>query len=53
MEGLVPKTNFFIVTRLTHTDPIVMVDAYPADKRVVQKNAEQKTFENSIRIFLK
>ncbi|KAF9947469.1 hypothetical protein BGZ72_010527, partial [Mortierella alpina] len=53
VEGLGPKTNFSIVKRLTDTDPIVMVDAYLADKRVVQKNTEQKTFENSIRVFLK
>ena len=34
-------------------DPIAMVDAYLADKRVWHKNTENLTFENSIRVFLK
>lgn len=34
-------------------DPIVMVNAYLADKRVMHKNTEQQTFENAIRVFLK
>ncbi|KAF9971008.1 hypothetical protein BGZ75_002042, partial [Mortierella antarctica] len=53
VEGLGLATNFSIVKRLTSTDPIVMVNAYLADKRVVHKNTEQQTFEKSIRVFLK
>ncbi|KAG9319438.1 hypothetical protein KVV02_000474, partial [Mortierella alpina] len=53
VEGLGPATNYSIVKRLKSTDPIVMVNAYLADKRVVHKNTEQQTFEKSIRVFLK